>query len=144
MRTLLIATALGITLAGCSKPEAPADLEQVEENLEMAGNTAAGPTAVDGGRVAGTFNTVDSDETEANWTLNEDSTFILAANGLDPVTGTYININSENGAVFCAKPNDADADAGDLCWNLSPPAEDGSWTATSDDGSVLIVTRVEG
>jgi len=142
MRALIIATVLGLAMTGCSKPDAPADLEQVEGNLDSAGIAGAGPITVDGGTVAGTFSTVDTDGAEAIWTMNEDGTFTLAANGLDPVTGTYINITSENGAVLCAKPDDADA--GDLCWDLSRPGEDGSWTATSDDGSVLTMTRVQG
>lgn len=141
MRTLLIATAIAVALTGCSQPEAPADLEQVEENLDDAGLANAGPTAVDGGPIAGAFNTVDSDGTEAIWTLNADGTFTLAANGLDPVTGTYTNTDSDNGAEFCAEPDDADA--GKLCWDLTRPGDDGSWTATADDGSVLTVTRVE-
>ena len=144
MRALIVATVLGLAITGCSKPVAPADLEQVEGNLDSTEAAGARPITVDGGTVAGTFNTVDIDGAEAIWTINEDGTFTLAANGLDPVTGTYININSENGAVFCAKPNDADAETGDLCWDLSHPGEDGSWTATADGGSVLVVTRVEG
>lgn len=130
----LIALASVITLAACQQAEAPAP-EPTEE-------AAAVPLAIDGGPLAGTYNSVDAEGAKAVWTLADDGTFSLAAEGADPVTGTYTNTPNDDGATFCADP--AGDDTPEACWAIGKPAEDGSWTATAEDGIVLTVSRSEG
>ncbi|WFL77161.1 hypothetical protein P7228_14380 [Altererythrobacter arenosus] len=129
-----IALASVAALAACSEAEAPAP-EPTEEVVEV-------PMAVDGGPLAGSYATTDSNGGKAVWTLAEDGTFTLAADGADPVTGTYSNTPGDDGATFCADPEGDDA--GETCFAISNPAEDGTWTATDPDGNVLTVSRSEG
>jgi len=131
MKKILISASI-LALAACSQPEEPAPIEE---------EVAEAPAAVDGGPLAGSYNTVDADGQSAVWTLAEDGTFTLAAEGVDPVSGTYTNTTGEDGDTFCADPEGDEA--GETCWAISTPAEDGSWTATAEDGSVLTVNRTD-
>ena len=126
-----IALASMAALAACAEAEAPAP-EPTEEVVEAA-------TAIDGGPLAGAYQTTDTEGTEAMWTLAEDGTFTLETEGEDPVSGTYTNTPGDEGATFCADP-DGD-EAGETCFAISVPGEDGSWTATDPDGNVLTVSR---
>jgi len=130
---MILISASILALAACSQAEAPEPVE--EEAVEAA------PAAVDGGPLAGSYNTVDADGQAAVWALAEDGTFTLSAEGVDPVSGTYTNTSGDEGDTFCADPEGDDA--GETCWAISEPAEDGSWTATAEDGSVLNVTRAD-
>ena len=124
----LIALSSVVVLAACGSEAPPPAAEPTEEVAEA-------PTAIDGGPLAGSYSTVDAEGNEAVWTLFEDGTFSLAAEGMDPVTGTFTSEDTE----FCADPSGDDE--GESCWTLTEPGEDGSWTATAEDGSVLTVTR---
>ncbi len=132
---ILIATASAFALAACSQAEAP------EPEVEEPAAEAEASTIVDGGPLAGAYSTVSADGVEASWTLAEDGTFTLETEGEDVVTGTYRNEDGEDGSKFCADP--AGDEAGEICFALSVPGDDGSWTATDPDGSVLTVTRAE-
>ncbi len=136
-RLLIVASCLAI--AACGEAAAPVEEEAAVE--EVAAEVAEAPAAVDGGPLAGSYNTVDADGQSAVWTLAEDGTFTLAAEGVDPVSGTYTNTTGEDGDTFCADPEGDEA--GETCWAISTPAEDGSWTATAEDGSVLTVNRAD-
>ena len=125
MRKLVVIASIAV-LAACSEPEAPAP-EPTEE-------AAAAPTAVDGGPVAGTYNVEGPDGTASVWTLAEDGTFTLTAEGVDPVTGTY----TSEGDQFCADPEGEDRPA--VCYTQTI-GEDGSWTSTDPDGGVSKVVR---
>jgi len=131
MRKILIAASI-LALAACSQAEAP---EPVEEEVVEA------PAAIDGGPLAGSYNSVDGDGQTAVWALAEDGTFTLSAEGVDPVSGTYTNTSGDEGDTFCADPEGDDA--AETCWAISTPAEDGSWTATAEDGTVLTVSRAD-
>lgn len=130
----LIACAGVLALAACSQPaETEAEPEApVEEPVAMA---------VDGGTLAGAYSSIGADGTEALWTLAADGTFTLETAGADPVTGTFTNTDTETGATFCADP--AGDEVGEICYAISTPGEDGSWTATDPAGNVLAVTRKE-
>lgn len=131
MKNFAIIAAVGM-VAACSQSEAPAP-EPTEE-------AAAAPLAIDGGPLAGSYASTDADGNTAVWTLAEDGTFTLAAEGVDPVTGTYTNTPKDDGtATFCADPEGDDA--GETCYAISAPGEDGSWTATDPDGKVQTVKR---
>ena len=133
---ILYAMVATVALAACSQAEAPEEEAATEEVV------AEVPMAVDGGTLAGTYNTVDGDGGNAVWTLADDGTFTLAAEGADPVAGTYTNTPNEDGsATFCADP-DGD-EAGETCFAISNPNSDGGWTATDPDGNVLTVSRGE-
>lgn len=131
----LIACAGVLTLVACGQPaETEAEPEEVVEEEAVA-------MAVDGGTLVGAYSTTSEDGTEAVWTLANDGTFTLETEGVDPVTGTYTNTDTETGATFCADPEGDEA--GEICYDISTPAEDGTWTATDPDGNVLAVSRKE-
>lgn len=126
-KTLALAGIL--VLAACSKAEAPAP-EPTEE-------AAAAPTAIDGGPLAATYNVEGPDGAASVWTLAEDGTFTLTAEGVDPVTGTY----TSEGDQFCADPEGEDA--GQVCYTQAIGA-DGTWTSTDPEGAVSKVVRAAG
>ena len=123
-KTLALAGIL--VLAACSEAEAPAP-EPTEE-------AAAAPTAIDGGPIAATYNVEGPDGAASVWTLAEDGTFTLTAEGVDPVTGTY----TSEGDQFCADPEGEDA--GQICYTQAIGA-DGAWTSTDPEGAVSKVVR---
>ena len=129
---------LTMLASACSKPAAPDDMEQAEQS--NVAEPAASVASDESGAMIGAFSFVDDQGSEAIWTLDQDGSFTLAADGIDPVNGSYTHSETDNGARLCATPDDADA--GEICWDLTSPVEDGSWTATADNGAVLTVSRV--
>ncbi|WP_394727825.1 hypothetical protein [Altererythrobacter sp. GH1-8] len=133
MRKLIIVASLA-ALAACAQDAEPeAEPEEAVED--------AVPMAVDGGTLAGAYTSTGADGTVAVWTLAEDGTFTLETEGSDPVTGTFTNTDTETGANFCADPEGEEV--GEICYAISTPAEDGSWTATDPEGNVLTIARRE-
>ncbi len=134
----LIACAAVIALAGCGgEAEPEAETPEMEAPEQAATEDVA--RAIDGGPLAGTYDTVDVDGNESVWTLNDDGTFTLETAGEDPVSGTYTNVVNDDGGTFCADPEGEEA--GETCFAISQPGEDGTWTATDPDGNVLKASR---
>lgn len=133
----IVAYASLLALAACAQPAE----EDVDASPDQTSVEQITPLAVDGGPLAGAYSTVDAEGTEALWTLAEDGTFTLETDGADPVSGTYTNTDGDTGSTFCADPEGDDA--GEVCFAISIPGEDGRWTATDPEGNVLQVTRAE-
>lgn len=119
---LCLAAALAVT--GCQKAETPP-----AEPTEAA--AVATPTSP---ALAGTYNIVDKDKKQSTLVIAADNTYSYTAETAS-AKGT-VAVKDGKG---CYDP-EGDKDPV-MCWTNSEPAADGSWTATSDDGQVVTVTR---
>jgi len=120
----LIWIAAVATLAACSNKaeEAPAAENSVVSSAEVAGKSATPP---------GLY-TVANDAGPAGTTLiNADGTYVDTAPDGTEVKGAF---TSKNG-MDCFDP---EGDEGETCFNLTPPAADGSFKATSTDGKMTV------
>lgn len=114
-----------VALAACSQaaPEAEAPVETV----------VAEPTAEVGG--PGTYEVTYADGTVGTVTTTAEGTFSGTQGGVES-SGTMARMDDKT----CF---DTDGDEeGAVCWTDSAPAEDGSWTATSDAGEIVTVKPV--
>jgi len=113
-------------LAACNQ-EAPADDVVADEApAEAAAPAVGGP---------GTYEVTYADGTVGTMTRAEDGTF-TAKRGEESATGKVTEADGK--ACF-----DVDGDEeGPRCWTAGEVAEDGSWTATADDGEVVTVKPV--
>ncbi|MDX1704109.1 MAG: hypothetical protein R3235_07445 [Altererythrobacter ishigakiensis] len=126
MRKLMIIAA-PLALMACA--EQATDVEEEVVETEPAGMTTANGTA------PGTY-AVSNDEGPAGTSvLNGDGTYQdLAADGSVADEGTWEVVDGKT----CFTSNEDGAEA--LCWTESEPAEDGSFTATSDAGETVTVS----
>ena len=120
----LIAVAAIAGLAACAEPATEEATEEVA--VEEAAPAVGGP---------GTYEVTWSDGAVSTMTTKEDGTW-SATRGNESATGTVEDVDGK--ACF---DTDGD-DEGAMCWTASEPAEDGSWTSTSDDGQVVTVRPV--
>ncbi|TNE47128.1 MAG: hypothetical protein EP341_09480 [Sphingomonadales bacterium] len=123
----LIAAASVLAIAACSQP-APEE-EAVEEVVEEAAPAVGGP---------GTYEVTYADGSVGMLTTSEDGTFSVTL-GDQTGSGTV----SEADGKVCFDPDGDDPEQPTTCWTPSAPAEDGSWTSTSDDGETVTVRPVE-
>ncbi len=128
----LIALASCVALAACSQGEADAPAEG-ETDATM---TAEAPAAVDGDTMAGTYDVTAADGTTFTASLNADGTYTdTAADGSVMESGTFVETNGQtcfNSSEEGAAPN---------CWTVGEPAEDGTISATNDDGETVTMTK---
>ena len=130
MRTVQIGIA-ALLLAACyGEPGSPPELEDVIENTT---STTAN------GSLPGTFEVVGSDgEAGLQSVLREDGTYTdLGEDGAILGEGSWAVTEGKTCFTF-------QSDEGEEtdCWSESEPAEDGSFTATNDDGETITVRRV--
>lgn len=123
----LIAAASVLAIAACSQPAT--EEEAVEEVVEEAAPAVGGP---------GTYEVTYADGSVGMLTTSEDGTF-SATIGDQTGSGTV----SEADGKVCFDPEGDDPEQPTMCWTSSAPAEDGSWTSTSDDGETVTVRPVE-
>lgn len=137
MKTIIAVAALAVLSAcGGSAPE------DTTEEPAAAAPAAEVAMAVDGKPLAGSYNSVATDGSKSVWTLADDGTFTLTADGTDPVSGKYVNTANDDGtAKFCADP-DGD-DAAEVCYAISAPGADGGFTSTDPEGNVFTVARAD-
>ena len=122
----LIAVAATAILAACGgAPEEAAPEEAPVE--EVVAESAVVP---------GTYEVTWSDGNVSTMVVNDDGTFNSTA-GEEASSGTVEEV--EGKVCFDAEGDEEGA----MCWTASEPAEDGSWTSTSDDGEVVTVRAVE-
>lgn len=129
MRIIMMIAAVA-ALGACSKPaEEPAATETTVAAAESA-------PAASGGIQAGDYTFVDKDKKQNKITIGADNTY----------TVTWADGSVQKGTVSDKDGKACYDEEGDkvptLCWKNDPPAADGTWTATSDDGQVVTVTRV--
>lgn len=131
MRKILLAIAplsLAASLAACSSEsadEAAADNAIVEEPA---------PATVANGSAAGTYAATAPDGSVTVTTVNEDGTYTDAdTDGNITAEGTWAVTDGKT----CFSPTTEGATP--MCYTESAPAEDGSFTATPDEGDPLTV-----
>jgi hypothetical protein len=128
MRKIMMIAAVA-ALGACSKP--------AEEPAAPASTAAAAEAATEAPVVeAGDYTFVDKDKKEGKLSIAADNTYSV----------TWPDGTTAKGTVSIKDGKGCYDEEGDktptLCWKNDPPAADGTWTATSDDGQVVTVTRV--
>ena len=120
----LIAIASIAVLAACAKPaeETPAPAETT---------AAAAPEAVAPG--PGIYQVKYADGSMGEVTLNADNTYTAKDGKGVETTGTFAMKDGKS----CF---DAAGDVPEMCWKESPANADGTFSSTSDDGTVVTVT----
>lgn len=122
----LVSIAAAVALSACS--------QEAEEAAPVPAETttAAMPANAD---PTGTYDVRMPDGTMGRTTINADGTYVdVSADGTEE-RGTFTRDNDQD----CFDP---DGDAPAMCWTVSPPSADGSFTATSSDGTTTVtVTR---
>jgi hypothetical protein len=129
MKKLLLLAAL-TALSACS--------QKAEESKDTAAapaeTTAAPAPAASPGTAPGTYDVKMADGTMASTVINADGTYEdIDAKGKTVKKGKYANKDGKD----CFDP---EGDEAEECWALSPVAADGSFTATSPDGTAVTVT----
>ncbi|MBN8846394.1 MAG: hypothetical protein J0H88_24440 [Sphingomonadales bacterium] len=127
MKKIVLIAALSM-LAACS--------QKTEEKKEVAPEpaaTAAPAPAADSGTQPGTYDVKMADGTVTTTTINADGTYVDTDAKGKQVKGLYATHDGKD----CFDP---EGDEMGMCWAVSKPGADGSFTATADDGTVVTVT----
>lgn len=127
MKKIVLIAALSM-LAACSQKTE----EKKEVPAEPAATAAPAPTA-DSGTAPGTYDVKMADGTVGTTTINADGTYVDTDAKGKAVKGQYATHDGKD----CFDP---DGDEMGMCWAVSKPEADGSFTATADDGTVVTVT----
>ena len=121
----LIVCASALALVACGGGEAEPEAME-EEAMEEAVEEATGAV------LPGSYDLVYGDGATGTVTITEDGTY-SGTQGDQSTSGTVEDVDGK--ACF-----DPEGDVGATCWTNGEIAEDGSFTSTADDGSVVKVT----
>ena len=127
MKKIVLLAALSM-LAACS--------QKTEEKKEVAAEPAAKAApapASDSGTQPGTYDVKMADGSMATTTINADGTYVDTDPKGKQIKGLYATHDGKD----CFDP---EGDAMGMCWAVTKPGADGSFTATADDGTVVTVT----
>lgn len=127
MKKIVLLAALSM-LAACS--------QKTEEKKETPAEPVAEATpapAADSGTAPGTYDVKMADGTMGTTTINADGTYVDTDAKGKQVKGLFATHDGKD----CFDP---EGDEMGMCWAVSKPAADGSFTATADDGTVVTVT----
>jgi hypothetical protein len=128
MRKIILIAGLA-ALAACSKPaEAPAAAD--------SGAAVADASAAAGDSPAGDYTFVDKDKKTGKLSVAADNSYVVTLPDGTVQKGT---VSNKDGKACYDGEGDTPPT---MCWANGEPAADGTWTATSDDGQVVTVTRV--
>ena len=128
MKKLALIAAISL-LAACSQKSE----EKKEVAAEPAAETAPAPAA-DSGTQPGTYDVKMADGTMASTVINADGTYAdMDPTGKTVKKGKFAHKDGKD----CFDP---DGDEMGMCWAVTKPGADGSFTATADDGTVVTVT----
>ncbi|MBX7493200.1 hypothetical protein K3163_08260 [Qipengyuania sp. 1NDW9] len=130
MKNLMILAACG-ALAACGSNEAEAP-EPIETDVAVTDTATAE-------QVAGTYEVTMEDGTVVRQQVNADGTYVdTDLEGNVTESGSW----RQAGDQLCYDPDGAD---GETCWTGGAPGPDGTFEATTADGSVTTtVRRIEG
>ena len=127
MKKIILLAALSM-LAACSQKTE----EKKETPAEPVAEAAPAPAA-DSGTAPGTYDVKMADGTMGTTTINADGTYVDTDAKGKQVKGLFATHDGKD----CFDP---EGDEMGMCWAVSKPAADGSFTATADDGTVVTVT----
>ncbi|WP_374405494.1 hypothetical protein [Pelagerythrobacter sp.] len=131
----LISIAAVAVLAACS--------QQAEDPAAPAATTAATQTPADtvaisqlaGPEAAGSYEVTWADGTVTTTMINADGTYVDTMDGDETSHGTWAVKEGKS----CLTPEGG----AELCWTDGTRADDGSWEATAEDGTKVIVRKAE-
>jgi hypothetical protein len=129
MKKFAILSVLAV-VAACSEPAVEAEVEPVEEVVEVAE-----PLALDGQPSVGTYTVTAADGSVVTQEVKADGTFVNTA-GENSQTGTWEQQSPE---VFCT--TSSEEGAVQEC-STESMTEDGVWQSVDTDGETYIVERV--
>jgi hypothetical protein len=127
MKKLLLLTAL-TALSACSQKT-----EESEETAAAPNEAVTPAPATDSGTQPGTYDVKMADGTMATTVINADGTYVDTSAKGEIVKGLYARKDGKD----CFDP---EGDALGGCWDITQPGADGSFTATSPEGTVVTVT----
>lgn len=127
MKKLVLFAALA-ALSACSQKA-----EETKETTAAPVEAAAPAEAVASGTQPGDYDVKMADGTMASTTINADGTYVDTDAKGKQVKGQYATHDGKD----CFDP---DGDEMGMCWAVTKPGADGSFTATADDGTVVTVT----
>lgn len=127
MKKLLLLTAL-VALSACSQKA-----EESKETAAAPTETATPAPVADSGTKTGTYDVKMADGTMATTVINADGSYVDTSAKGEIVKGLYASKDGKD----CFDP---EGDALGACWDVTKPAADGSFTATSPEGTVVTVT----
>ena len=127
MKKLVLIAAI-TALSACSQKA-----EESKETAAAPAETAAPAAAADSGTAPGTYDVKMADGTMGTTTINADGTYVDTDAKGKQVKGLFATHDGKD----CFDP---EGDAAEVCWTVSTPAPDGSFSATSPDGTAVTVT----
>lgn len=131
MKKIVLIAALSM-LAACS--------QKTEEKKEVVPAPAAetpAPAVADSGATPGTYDVKMADGTMGSTVINADGTYVDTDAKGKEVKGKYARKDGKD----CFDP---DGNEAEMCWTVTPPAADGSFTATSPTGTTVTVAPKKG
>ena len=132
MKKLLLAFAATTALAACGSNKS-------EDTVEPIETTVAETDTATASQMAGTYEVTAADGTVTRQTVNADGTYVDSdLEGNETQRGTW----SQQGDQLCYDPDGPDVEE---CWIGGAPGADGTFEATTADGSATAtVRRIEG
>ena len=127
MKKLALLAAL-TALSACSQKA-----EESKDSAAALTETAAPAAVAPAGTTPGSYDVKMADGTMASTVINADGTYVDTDPKGKEVKGLYASHDGKD----CFDP---EGDALGMCWAVSKPGADGSFTATADDGTVVTVT----
>lgn len=127
--------AAALALAACSQQadDAPAPTETADTAM-----TSAEPTntsQLDAEDAVGTYDVTWADGTVTTTMINADGTYVDTMEGEETATGNWLVKEGKS----CLTPEGG----AEMCWTDSARADDGSWTATAEDGTTVTVRKAD-
>lgn len=127
MKKLVLLAAVA-ALSACSQKA-----EESKETAAAPAEAAAPAAPADSGTAPGTYDVKMADGTMGTTTINADGTYVDTDAKGKQVKGQYATRDGKD----CFDP---EGDEMGMCWAVTKPGADGSFTATADDGTVVTVT----
>lgn len=127
MKKLVLLAAIA-ALSACSQKA-----EESKETAPAPAEEMAPAASADSGTAPGTYDVKMADGTMASTVINADGTYADSDAKGKIVKGKFARKDGKD----CFDP---DGDAAEVCWTVSTPAPDGSFSATAPDGTAVTVT----
>ncbi len=127
----LILLAMVAALSACTQKADEAKdttTAPVEETMVAPADATSAP---------GTYDVKMADGTVGKTVINADGTYVDTDPNGKEIKGSFVHKDGKD----CFDP---EGDEAEMCWAVSTPGADGSFTATSPDGTVVTVTPSKG
>ena len=122
-KLVMIAAVAALSACNQKAEEAPAATDTaMAEATPMAANPSTAP---------GTYTVKMADGTTGTTVINADGTYVDTDKDGKEVRGTFAVKDGKD----CFDPEGADPE---MCWSVTPPGADGSFTATTADGKTTV------